>query len=414
MSAGTVSRRWSIHVPEPSRPSWLAFDFAPDRCELLHAFVCTGPGSFALEPSGPFRFHSGPGQIKIEDRAELRVHYRGTPPSIARVLWAASAPNVAPVVLPVLEADAIASFGHLPAEWFAATTQPVGVDEADLVAPALDLRRAFALRRQALRDDLSIRAFFAAFDEHTTLPVGDGLEPDAIDQLSCWLETRLVVRAILARDAEPQVPVFHHLLRSGDLELRGIAARVSRLLLELAEEHLHFPGDQSLVGWAFEQFARSSLAVEHRSAERQCSLQGHGAPNSDQFLLLAELAFVCLAERLDAELWEAMLEPLVRATELHVDRSTGLAGCSSSVWAGWEWATAVPLPRGMLESARRRYGRVLARAATTAERHRLLEDRFSWLVGRLWPGTGHPATESRPMNMWPAEGPRPTLAQVLQ
>jgi hypothetical protein len=390
-----TSREWSVHVSDGALLEHIVVDFAVTRTRFARVELRAGEVSLDLVCKG-YRAETFPQTVMPNDSV-LRVLFTGDMPHIAQVHWVSTQPNLIPTVLPSRPAAHRTAGEEADLLDDAVPVRTAAAGEFDL-EPAIDQAAAFELRRQAIREDYAARCFFAALDELTS---DTQVEPKLQD-LSWYLRSRIVRRALRARQEVPAVPVFDRLEKIGDDALLPALQRVSALFWRLARHHLGGGNSAELVAWSFDLFSTNSLAVSHRDYAKHRLLMGHGAPDGVQFLFFTELAFTCVAENVDAADWPLLVPTLVRATEQFLDVRRLNAGTGTMASPSYAMPDEWQVSRGRSERIKAYYDCVLSNPAT-GDAMTALENRFSYLVGRaLFRQTGAPSGSSRPLRPWPS------------
>lgn len=391
---------WTVEVPAGAPLDRIVVDFAVTRTRLVR--VTLGDGVAHDLTCKGHRAEATLTGIVLAQTSTLRVLYTGDTPHIAKIYWQSSQPTALPIVVP-------AESPVFQATWlgdtlldFAVPVHVAGPGEFDIPQP-LDIAEAFELRRQGMREDYGARCFFAALDELTS---DTKVEPKVRD-LSSFLRSRVERRGVFARQGCPAVPLFPGLLEVGDDGLPPALARVSALFWCLARHHLG-GGVAELAAWAFDLFSTNSLAVAHRDYDTHRLIAGHGAPDGIQFLFFTELAFTCIAEKVDDADWKLLLPTLVRATEQFLDVRRAHAGTGTMAPPSYPMPDEWQVARSRSERLKVYYHWFLSNAAI-GDPLTALEDRFSWLVGSaLFGQTGWPSGRSRPLQPWPPRQPART------
>jgi hypothetical protein len=271
--------------------------------------------------------------------------------------------------------------------------------EPDQAQGAADV---FAERELAIDAHYRVARFFLALDRGTDVVLADPAWRATMARAGAELELRLKLRAY---HAEHGRGVTFHAPRP---EVVPALGAISAVFQKSATELAGHPW--RLLPYAFELFVAGRLAVAHVDPALQALLYSHGAPNSWNYFLFAELAAACLESGIDAGFWEEALVALVGSAEL-LSRNPAqppapeMTSDERAALYGYRDGRALRMEDVHL--ARQAYAVASGAYPPGPERRRCLCDSFGALIAGLgyhnfssvyWtPGDTHPLTYPAPL-----------------
>lgn len=243
-------------------------------------------------------------------------------------------------------------------------------------------RELFLERERALALQLRAQRFFLALEMRVTPELNRDISRTGREALQGHLWRRASLRAALSRSVGEgsvgSVPVFDPSPTTVQDPLRAYERVLRGVIVE------HYGPDPVAEGlaWAFEAFVAGRIATVHPNPDWNERLVCHGAPNSANYFLFAELAFLCVEADVAADFWNRLLGVLVASAHILAfhDESVGESGAPR-----FAHREGRALRVRVIDEVRRAYAEL--NALEPEERLARLEDSFGLLLGRCFERT---------------------------